>query len=101
LHIALKECLQDRMKVCFHNGMRKSAVIEFFDKSRAVLAAEIGISPQAVSDWPEELPRRISDRVIAAAVRAGRPIHLRPDIFDDAAAPVPTNSGEGQQQAVA
>ena len=32
----------------------------------------IGVTPQAVSAWPEHLGSRISDRVIAALVRTGR-----------------------------
>lgn len=65
--------------------MRKADVINFFDDSRSVLAEAVGITPQGVSDWPDELPPRIQDRVIAAAVRTGRPIHTRPDIFGIAA----------------
>ena len=34
----------------------------------------IGVTPQSVSDWPEVLPPRIGDRVIAALVRAGREV---------------------------
>ena len=35
-------------------------------------AEAIGILPGAVSQWPDALPKRIADRVIAALVRAGR-----------------------------
>lgn len=51
--------------------MNKLAAIEFFG-GVAKTADAIGIKPQAVSDWPEDLPARIADRVIAAAVRHGR-----------------------------
>lgn len=34
----------------------------------------VGVTPQAVSRWPEVLPARIEDRVIAALVRAGREV---------------------------
>ena len=37
-------------------------------------AAAIGISAAAVSKWPTVLPRRITDRVVAALVRMGRPV---------------------------
>lgn len=53
--------------------MRKDSAVSFFN-GVAETADAIGISSQAVSDWPEELPPRIADRVIAAAVRLGREV---------------------------
>ncbi len=51
--------------------MDKSKAIEIFG-GRAETATAIGISVQAISDWPEVLPQRIADRVIAAAYRHGK-----------------------------
>lgn len=51
--------------------MNKQDVIEFFE-GRHETANAVGVTPQAVSDWPDLLPRRIADRVIAAIVRKGR-----------------------------
>jgi hypothetical protein len=53
--------------------MRKDSAVDFFG-GVAETAQAIGISSQAVSDWPDELPPRIADRVIAAAVRMGREV---------------------------
>lgn len=53
--------------------MDKSRVLDFFG-GRDETAEAIGCTPQAISDWPEELPPRIQDRVIAAAVRQGKKI---------------------------
>jgi DNA-binding transcriptional regulator YdaS (Cro superfamily) len=53
--------------------MKKKDVIKLFG-SLSNLARAIGISPQAVSQWPDELTPAIRDRVIAAAVRIGCPL---------------------------
>lgn len=53
--------------------LTKAAAIEFFS-GRPALAVAVGVTPQAISDWPDVLPRRIADRVIAAAIRAGRDV---------------------------
>lgn len=53
--------------------MLKSDAINFFG-SPSQTADAIGITVQSVSDWPATLPRRIADRVIAAAVRMGREV---------------------------
>lgn len=51
--------------------MEKARVIKHFGSPRAVAEA-IGIKHQAVYDWPDELPPRIADRVIAAVVLSGK-----------------------------
>jgi len=50
--------------------MNKQEAIKLFG-TQVALAAAVGIGKSAVSDWPEVLPPRISDRVIAACVRSG------------------------------
>lgn len=40
-------------------------------------AAAVGVSPSAVSQWPDELPDRISDRVLAVMARK----HLPPELI--------------------
>jgi len=50
--------------------MNKKKAIETFG-SVTLLASAIDIAPQAVSKWPDPLPSRIADRVIAACVRSG------------------------------
>ena len=46
-------------------------------------AAAIGVSSSAVSQWPEELPARIEDRVLAVLARR----HLAPELIGADVAP--------------
>lgn len=48
--------------------MKKSEAIQLFG-SKSATAAAIGISAQAVSDWPDELSPAIADRVVAARAK--------------------------------
>lgn len=49
--------------------MNKAAAIELLGGSVIGAAKAIGITPQAVSAWPETLPPRVADRVQAALWR--------------------------------
>jgi hypothetical protein len=49
--------------------MNKSDALKLFGGSTTKAAAAIGCTPQAVSQWPDPLTPRISDRVAAAVVR--------------------------------
>lgn len=49
--------------------MEKTKAIELLGGTVAAAAKEIGVTYQAVSNWPDVLPDRISDRVIAAIAR--------------------------------
>ncbi len=49
--------------------MEKTQAIQMLGGTIESSAKAIGISYQAVSKWPEVLPPRISDRVIAAYAR--------------------------------
>jgi len=51
--------------------MQKSQAIEVLGGTVTQAAEAIGINPQAISQWPECLPRRLADRVLAACVRSG------------------------------
>ena len=51
--------------------MEKQKAIELLGGTVAAAASAIGINSQAISQWPEELPPRLIDRVIAACVRTG------------------------------
>lgn len=69
--------------------MKKSDAIRLLGGSPSAVAAAIGISPSAVSMWPEDLPARIADRVIAALARK----HLPPELIGtDGAPPVPAEA---------
>jgi len=50
-------------------GMKKADAIKKLGGSISAAAKAIGISYQAVNQWPDELSRAIEDRVIAAEVR--------------------------------
>lgn len=49
--------------------MNKQDAIELLGQTVADVAVAVGTSYQAVHRWPDELPPRIADRVIAACVR--------------------------------
>ncbi len=51
--------------------MLKRTAIDLLGGTVAKAADAIGINSQAVSQWPDDLPPRLADRVIAACVRAG------------------------------
>ena len=51
--------------------MRKEIAIAMFGRTQSDAARALGISRQAVSQWPEELRPEQVDRVVGAAVRLG------------------------------
>lgn len=51
--------------------MLKQTAIDAFG-SVTELAAACGVSPSAVSQWGDPLPRHAEDKVLAAVLRAGR-----------------------------
>lgn len=57
--------------------MHKSKAIELLGGSVAAAANAIGVTYQAVDKWPEILPDRIADRVLAAQARK----HLPPELI--------------------
>lgn len=63
--------------------MLKVKALELLGGSPATAAKLIGITVQAVDKWPEHLPRRIADRVVAAVARQHLPANL---LGDDAVA---------------
>lgn len=63
--------------------MLKTKAIELLGGSAASAAEAVGVSPSAISQWPDELPDRISDRVLAALARK----HLPPELIGQAGAP--------------
>lgn len=56
--------------------MHKAKAIELLGGSTASAAKAIGVTYQAVDKWPEELPPRIADRVLAAVARQHLPAKL-------------------------
>ena len=51
--------------------MKKQNAIELFGSVRE-MAKAMGITPQAIYQWPNKLPQEQADRVIGAAVRIGK-----------------------------
>jgi transcriptional repressor of cell division inhibition gene dicB len=49
--------------------MRKSTALTLLGGTPSSAAKRIGITPQAVSGWPDDLPPAIADRVQAAVAR--------------------------------
>ena len=66
-------------------GMQKTKAIELLGGSIATAAEAVGVSYQAVNQWPDELPERIADRVLAAQARK----HLPPELIGTDGAPDP------------
>lgn len=63
--------------------MLKTKAIELLGGTTTTAADAIGITYQAVDKWPDELPDRIADRVLAALARK----HLPPQMIGADAAP--------------
>lgn len=62
--------------------MDKQQAIDLLGGSVTTAAAEVGVSPAAVTQWPEILPSRISDRVQAALWRRSQAaIPSAPDVL--------------------
>lgn len=65
--------------------MEKARAIELLGGTVATAAEVIGITYQAVDKWPDVLPQRIADRVLAALARK----HLPRELIGDEARPQP------------
>lgn len=62
-------CLLFACKSANMRGMKKSEAICLLGGSVAKAAEAIGVNSQAISQWPEDLPARLTDRVQAALWR--------------------------------
>lgn len=71
--------------------MNKDSAIRLLGGTRKAAAAAIGISPAAIAQWPDPLPARIEDRVLAALARRHLPAEL---IGTEGAPPVAAETGE-------
>lgn len=60
--------------------MKKSEAIQALGGTVTSAAREVGITPQAVGQWPDELPPAIRDRVQAALYRRARAIEGAPAV---------------------
>jgi hypothetical protein len=69
--------------------MEKAKAIELLGGSVPAAAKAVGVTRSAVGQWPDILPGRIEDRVLAVLARR----HLSPELLGDVpavAAPPPT-----------
>jgi hypothetical protein len=62
--------------------MLKTQAIELLGGTVTAVANAVGISVSAVTQWPDELPSRIEDRVLAALAR-----QRFPDLLDTSTEP--------------
>jgi len=60
--------------------MRKETALRLLGGKPAAAAKSVGVSVQAINQWPDVLPRRIEDRVLAVLARQ----HLPAEILADA-----------------
>lgn len=65
------------LELWFNRDMMKSEAIDLLGGELSAAADAMDISYQAVSKWPDVLPRRISDRVLGACTRRGIDIPLQ------------------------
>ena len=71
--------------------MNKAEAIRLLGGTNGSAARAIGITPAAVSQWPEELLPAVTDRVIAALARQRVPpelLGLEPSGYGDVARPI-------------
>lgn len=61
--------------------MNKAKAIELLGNTVGAAAKAVGVSASAVTQWPDELPPRIADRVLAALARK----HLPPELIGEPA----------------
>ncbi len=62
--------------------MLKSKAIEALGGTVALAAGKVGVTYQAVDKWPEVLPPRIADRVLAAIAKERLPRPLLRDLAE-------------------
>lgn len=65
--------------------MRKTQAIELLGGTVTAAAGAVGITYQAVNQWPDLLPDRIADRVLGACIRLGVEIpaeFIKPGLVD-------------------
>lgn len=74
--------------------MKKSRAIELLGGTVTAAAKAVGVTPSAITQWPDELPERIADRVLAALAREHLP-DLLAEPCDGQAARPQVLSGEG------
>jgi hypothetical protein len=62
-------------------SMRKRNAIQALGGTVTAVATEIGVSCEAVRQWPDPLPQRVADRVLAALARKHLPSELLEPLY--------------------
>lgn len=62
--------------------MLKTKAIELLGGTPSAAAEKVGVTVQAIQQWPEELPDRIADRVLAAIAREQLPEKVLAKIYE-------------------
>jgi hypothetical protein len=81
-------------EACFNGAMRKTTAFVLLGPTVKDVAESIGVSGSAVRQWPDQLPRRIEDRVLAAWARKNMPEALRVQLEEADRAAVQQAAGE-------
>jgi transcriptional regulator with XRE-family HTH domain len=68
-------------------AMSKDRAIALLGGSMSEAARRIGVTVSAISQWPEVLPARLEDRVLAALAR----VHLPHLVQEQEAGPAPAD----------
>ena len=64
------------IKECFNAVMKKTEATKLLGGTPTAAADAMGITYQAYSQWPEDLPSRLRDRVQAAIARKHLPAEM-------------------------
>lgn len=72
--------------------MRKDKAIAKLGGSISAAAKKVGVSYKAIHEWPDKLPPRIADRVLAAVARDRLPPEELADLLADEQ---PAEAGQG------
>lgn len=75
----------DKLSVLRFWIMKKTEALDLLGGTPAAVARAIGITPSAVSQWPDDLPPTIADRVQAALWRIAQ-ANQKPAVVEGAAA---------------
>jgi transcriptional regulator with XRE-family HTH domain len=69
--------LFDKVRFTMHMNIdTKAKAIRLFGGTQAAMARALGVSTQAISQWPETLTQAQRDRLVGAAIRLGKVQYL-------------------------
>lgn len=86
VQVSKKEFLKSEIRYALIQTMLKTEAIQILGGTASDAAKAIGITPQAISDWPDVLTAAIRDRVQAALYRKFAPNQPHPSAARSSAA---------------